>query len=40
MYLKERAEDYPGVSLTEGWQRVYRYSPIASNVVGYVGRSR
>ena len=38
VYLKERAEDYPGVEVDEGWQRVYRYSPIASHIVGYIGR--
>ena len=27
VYLRERQEDYPGVEVTEGWQRVYRYSP-------------
>jgi penicillin-binding protein 2 len=38
VYLRERQEDYPGVEVTEGWQRVYRYSPVASHIVGYVGR--
>lgn len=38
VYLRERMEDYVGVSVQEGWQRVYRYSPIASHIVGYVGR--
>ena len=38
VYLRERQEDYPGVEVSEGWQRVYRYSPIASHIVGYIGR--
>lgn len=38
IYLKERAEDYPGVEVQESWQRVYRYSPVGSHIVGYIGR--
>jgi penicillin-binding protein 2 len=36
-YLKERREDYPGVAVDETWQRVYRYAPLASHVIGYMG---
>jgi penicillin-binding protein 2 len=38
VFLKERYEDYPGVSVEEGWQRVYRFAPYASQVIGYVGK--
>ena len=37
IYLGERREDYPGVEVSEGWQRVYRYAPLASHVIGYMG---
>ena len=37
-YLRERAEDFGGVDVQETWQRVYRYAPLASNIVGYLGR--
>ena len=37
IYLGERREDYPGVEVSEGWQRVYRYAPLASHMVGYMG---
>jgi len=37
IYLGERMEDYPGVEVSEGWQRVYRYAPLASHMVGYLG---
>lgn len=37
-YLKERREDFPGVEVTESWQRVYRYGPIGANVIGYMAR--
>jgi penicillin-binding protein 2 len=36
--LKERIEDLPGVSIMEEWRRVYPYAPLASHVVGYMGR--
>ncbi len=36
-FLKERSEDYPGVDVTEEWQRIYPYAPLASHVVGYMG---
>jgi penicillin-binding protein 2 len=36
-YLKERSEDFPGIQIVEQWQRVYPYSPTASNIVGYLG---
>lgn len=35
--LKERIEDFPGVSIETGWRRVYPYAPLASHVVGYMG---
>lgn len=38
VFLKERREDYPGVEVVEGWQRVYRYAPLASHLIGYVGK--
>ena len=37
VFLKERREDYPGVEVEEGFQRKYRYAPIASQIVGYMG---
>ncbi len=37
-FLRERGEDYPGVDVQESWQRVYRYAPLASNIIGYLGR--
>ena len=37
-FLRERAEDFPGVDVQESWQRVYRYAPLASSVIGYLGR--
>lgn len=36
--LKERIEDLPGVSIIEDSRRVYPYAPLASHVVGYMGR--
>jgi len=36
--LKERIEDLPGVSIMEQSRRVYPYAPLASHVVGYMGR--
>ena len=38
IFLRERNVDYPGVAIVEGGQRSYRYSPIASNIVGYMGK--
>ncbi len=38
VWLKERQEDYPGVSTEEGFTRYYRYAPLASHVLGYTGR--
>jgi penicillin-binding protein 2 len=37
VFLKERREDYPGVEVEEGFLRKYRYAPIASQIVGYMG---
>jgi penicillin-binding protein 2 len=36
--LKERVEDLPGVTIIEESRRVYPYAPLASHVVGYMGR--
>ena len=36
-YLREREEDYPGVDVLEGAQRVYRFAPYGSHIVGYMG---
>jgi penicillin-binding protein 2 len=37
VFLKERREDYPGVEVEEGFLRKYRYAPLASQIVGYLG---
>lgn len=36
-FVRERAEDFPGVDVQETWQRVYRYAPLASSIIGYLG---
>ncbi len=36
--LQERFEDLPGVEVVEESRRVYPYAPLASHVVGYMGR--
>jgi penicillin-binding protein 2 len=36
--LKERIEDLPGVTIMEESRRVYPFAPLASHVVGYMGR--
>ncbi len=36
--IQERVEDLPGVTILEEWRRVYPYAPLASHVVGYMGR--
>ena len=36
--IKERVEDLPGVTIIEQSRRVYPYAPLASHVVGYMGR--
>jgi penicillin-binding protein 2 len=36
--IQERVEDLPGVSIIEQSRRVYPYAPLASHVVGYMGR--
>ncbi len=36
--IQERVEDLPGVTILEESRRVYPYAPIASHVVGYMGR--
>jgi penicillin-binding protein 2 len=35
--IKERSEDFPGVTIERGWKRVYPYAPLASHVLGYMG---
>jgi penicillin-binding protein 2 len=39
-YIAERSVLYPGVSVVPTSQRTYRYSPIASQLVGYMGQMR
>jgi penicillin-binding protein 2 len=36
--IQERVEDLPGVEILEQSRRVYPYAPLASHVVGYMGR--
>lgn len=36
--IRERVEDLPGVQILELSRRVYPYAPLASHVVGYMGR--
>jgi penicillin-binding protein 2 len=36
--ILERVEDFPGVVVMEESRRVYPYAPLASHVVGYMGR--
>ena len=36
--IQERVEDLPGVSIVEESRRVYPFAPLASHVVGYMGR--
>ena len=36
--IEERVEDLPGVAILEQSRRVYPYAPLASHVVGYMGR--
>ncbi|MEZ5258757.1 MAG: penicillin-binding transpeptidase domain-containing protein [Ilumatobacteraceae bacterium] len=38
MFLLERVEDYPGVDVRKDWERVYLYAPLASHIIGYMGR--
>lgn len=35
--IRERIEDFPGVSIEVGYRRVYPYAPLASHVIGYMG---
>jgi penicillin-binding protein 2 len=35
--IRERIEDFPGVTIVTGWKRVYPYAPLASHVLGYMG---
>ncbi len=36
--IMERVEDLPGVQVLEDSRRVYPYAPLASHIVGYMGR--
>jgi penicillin-binding protein 2 len=38
IWLRERIVDYPGVDVVDSGQRSYRYSPVASAIVGYMGK--
>ena len=38
IFLRERIIDYPGVDVVDSGQRSYRYSPVASAIVGYMGK--
>jgi penicillin-binding protein 2 len=35
--IQERSEDFPGVSIVQGWKRTYPYAPLASHLIGYMG---
>lgn len=36
-FVLERKEDFPGVDVTQQWERVYYFSPLASHIVGFMG---
>jgi penicillin-binding protein 2 len=36
-FIRERAQDYPGVDVETAWRRKYLYAPLASQIVGYLG---
>jgi penicillin-binding protein 2 len=38
IFLRERIIGYPGVDVVDAGQRSYRYSPVASAIVGYMGK--
>ncbi len=38
--LLERVEDFPGLVIENGWERVYPHAPLAAHVVGYMGAIR
>jgi penicillin-binding protein 2 len=38
IFMRERITDYPGVDVVDSGQRSYRYSPVASAIVGYMGK--
>ena len=38
LYLLERVEDFPGVDVRTDWERLYPYAPIASHILGFMGR--
>lgn len=35
--IRERSEDFPGVTMVKSYRRVYPYAPLAAHVVGYMG---
>lgn len=37
-FLAERSDDYPGVMVNEEFVRSYRFAPIGSQIVGYMGQ--
>ena len=37
-FLRERLDDFTGVQVEEAWDRVYRFAPLASNIIGFLGR--
>jgi penicillin-binding protein 2 len=40
VFLRERAEDYPGLDVREEWRREYPFAPMASHVIGFLGAIR
>ena len=38
IFLRERIVEYPGVDVVDSGQRSYRFSPVASAIVGYMGK--
>jgi penicillin-binding protein 2 len=38
IFMRERIIDYPGVDVVDSGQRSYRFSPVASAIVGYMGK--
>jgi penicillin-binding protein 2 len=38
IFMRERITDYPGVDVVDSGQRSYRFSPVASAIVGYMGK--
>lgn len=40
IFLRERAEDYPGLDVREEWRREYPFAPMASHIIGFLGAIR